>query len=194
MDAPLSSATPGSPANGPRAKPAADQRSIAELQAAYMVPDAPLKPSLVKVPPAILRLMMVVAGFALWFGASTILQPRQSAASPPRRPGAGAVMPPTPTPQAGAPAALPAGAAVNPPATDKFGRKLLGSLVGSTWNVWIYSDASGPLYTVADSAGRVLAEGLAADDVYRQFPDLPVDRMRLAPADGALMLAEPHRE
>lgn len=181
--------------------------------------EPPKKPALVRIPGPLFRLMMIMMGFCLWFGASTILHPRQSSANQPRRAtlppagqatGGGAVGaderpwehrigahgPTEPLPASvGRAEETPgaAGPATGPraPAVDGKGRKLLGSLVGSNWHVWIYSDPTGPMYTVANSRGQVLAEGLSADDVYRRFPDLPIDRLRLIPAEGALMLADP---
>ncbi len=80
-----------------------------------------------------------------------------------------------------------------PPITDSAGHPLLGSLVGGPYGVWIYSSPDGPLYTVVSQSGKVLREGMNVDEVYRAFPDLPIDRMRLMPAgDGTkLMLADP---
>ncbi|MBL8991178.1 MAG: hypothetical protein JNJ48_06315 [Phycisphaerae bacterium] len=182
--------------------------------------DPPKKPALVRIPGPLFRLMMIMLGFCLWFGASTILHPRQSSAGnpgravlPPAGQAAGGTLPaddrpwerrlggngssePLPS-MVGSPEAAPGSGAPaltggpRAPAVDGQGRKLLGSLVGSNWHVWIYSDPTGPLYTVANSRGQVLAEGLGADDVYRRFPDLPIDRLRLIPAEGALMLADP---
>lgn len=203
--------------------------SPAELRATYF-PEAPAKPSLVKMPPAMFRLLMIMMGFCLWFGAATIIQPRQSTATPGGRSGSSAVMPShsgaagqttdrpwerrfaeradgwtgqepggmTPEDTAASRAARESSkdalaAFPVPPAKDAQGRKLLGSLVGSTWGVWIYSDAAGPLYTIVDPQGRIQAEGLTADEVYRQFPELPIDRLRLVPGTDALMLAEPMR-
>jgi len=214
------SACGASVAGGPSAagRPAPPRGLIVPLP--YPI-EPPKKPALVRIPGPLFRLMMIMMGFCLWFGASTILHPRQSSANQPRR----ATLPPAGQATGGGaegvgaderpwehrmgahgpteplPASVgkaeetpgAAGLATGPraPAVDGKGRKLLGSLVGSNWHVWIYSDPTGPMYTVANSRGQVLAEGLSADDVYRRFPDLPIDRLRLIPAEGALMLADP---
>lgn len=82
--------------------------------------------------------------------------------------------------------------------------KLLGSLVGNAYTIRIHASTDGPLYSVWDTrSGRLLAEDLPADDVYRHFPDLDPRALHLGPdgapgdaADllGPLMTAEQHRE
>ncbi|MGQ0627556.1 MAG: hypothetical protein ACT4PL_05575 [Phycisphaerales bacterium] len=86
--------------------------------------------------------------------------------------------------------ALKAGAA---PIEDRFGRSLLGTLKGKEYTVWVYSARTGPVYTVVSADGRILQEGLDVDEVYRAFPDLPIESMRLDPAIGGakLMHVEP---
>jgi hypothetical protein len=70
------------------------------------------------------------------------------------------------------------------------GPAYLGQLEGRDHIVKVYSTADGPRYTVCDHAGRVLARGLAADGVYRDFPGLDIGSLHAGPG-GALMLAEP---
>lgn len=157
------------------------------------------------IPAPVLRLAALLAAGGIFFGIATVMEPTpsvagtgllgagSSSAGGARR--LGAAQPPT----EGQP--RPAEVEVPAPATDEDGRPLLGSLVGAEHHVWIYSDASGPLYTIVSPQGRVLAAGLTADEVYRAFPKLPLHDLRLEPAgsapaspagpSGPLMLAVP---
>lgn len=78
------------------------------------------------------------------------------------------------------------------PARDPSGRPLLGTLVAERYEVWVYAEGTEPRFSVATREGRVLQQGLTVDEVYRSFPDLPVDtlRMEIVPG-GALMHAYP---
>ena len=70
----------------------------------------------------------------------------------------------------------------------------LGAMEGAEYVVLVYGSPQGPRYTVCNRLGEVLERDLAADDVYRSFPDLNIPGMRLEPAsDGAvpMMLADP---
>ena len=74
----------------------------------------------------------------------------------------------------------------------------LGLMEGAEYYVLIYGSPEGPRYTVCTLSGRTLQSDLPADDVYRAFPTVDVEGMRLEPAvlptapDGpALMLADP---
>jgi hypothetical protein len=71
------------------------------------------------------------------------------------------------------------------PATDKQGNILLGSLVGAEFTLWVYSAQDGPVYTVVSAKGKVLAESLTMDEVYRSFPQMPLDKMVLSKPEGA---------
>lgn len=100
-------------------------------------------------------------------------------------------LPAVPRAAAVQPAPLPEGTSGKAPPRDRDGRWLLGTLVGVQHEVWIYSDGVQPRFSVADRAGTLLQQGLAADEVYRSFPDLPVDslRMQIVPG-GAIMHAD----
>jgi hypothetical protein len=74
------------------------------------------------------------------------------------------------------------------PATDAQGRRLLGALDGSTYQLWIYAGTDGAVYTLADTNGYVLAEGMAPDDLARRFPSVDL-RGLLAGQGTKLMLA-----
>jgi hypothetical protein len=78
------------------------------------------------------------------------------------------------------------------------GWKSLGFLEGMDYYTLAYSSPDGPRYTVCSLSGRVLLADMPADDVYRAFPTLDLEGMRLDPAHlpmspdgGPLMLAEP---
>lgn len=74
----------------------------------------------------------------------------------------------------------------------------LGLIEGTEYYLLIHGSPNGPRYTVCTLTGRILQADLPADEVYRAFPTVDVEGMRLEPAvlpiapDGpALMLAEP---
>ncbi|MCC6322788.1 MAG: hypothetical protein IT438_15295 [Phycisphaerales bacterium] len=71
----------------------------------------------------------------------------------------------------------------------------LGMLEGAEYLVIVHASPSGPRYTVCNTIGEVLATDLAADDVYRSFPELDIPGMLLDPEanDGSppMMLADP---
>ncbi|MFN7021087.1 MAG: hypothetical protein ACK4WH_07135 [Phycisphaerales bacterium] len=73
----------------------------------------------------------------------------------------------------------------------------LGMLQGMDYFVLVHGSPNGPRYTVCSRLGEVLEPDLAADEVYRAFPDLDIPGMRLDPDAGAasppMMLAEPVR-
>lgn len=71
----------------------------------------------------------------------------------------------------------------------------LGMMEGAEYLVLVYGAPEGARYTVCSLQGEVLAPDLAAEEVYRAFPDINIPGMRLDPAsDGApsapLMLAD----
>lgn len=73
----------------------------------------------------------------------------------------------------------------------------LGILQGMDYFVLVHGSPNGPRYTVCSRLGEVLESDLAADEVYRSFPELDIPGMRLDPDAGAasspMMLAEPAR-
>jgi hypothetical protein len=72
-------------------------------------------------------------------------------------------------------------------------RPLIGTLTGSPYYIWVYAGQHGPVYTVADKRGRILATEVSADDLYQQVPDASVRDLQLIP-NGAVMLADPARQ
>ena len=82
--------------------------------------------------------------------------------------------------------------------THPKGWHLLGALVGRDHIVLIHASSEGARYSVFSLDGRLLEADLFADDVYRSFPDLEIDRLRLDPAhqgrdgvEGPYMLVPP---
>jgi len=75
------------------------------------------------------------------------------------------------------------------------GRILLGRTLGRSHQLVIYSTADGARYTVTDTNGRILAEDLQEDDLYRAFPDLDPGSLHAdTPERGQrLMLVDPDR-
>lgn len=69
---------------------------------------------------------------------------------------------------------------------------LLGEMRGRTYRIEIVSGRGEPTYRVLTGDGRVLAEGLRADEVYTVNEHLTVDRFGDAPElmNGPLMLLE----
>jgi hypothetical protein len=177
-------------------------------------------------PPAIARLCLLLLGFALFMAVSLTLQPKRSLATQttPGAPGGALALdgraaqtstdatgvssnrpPLIDHARATANALSPADldkiattiAQVVPPLTDSGGRPLLGSLVGSQFNIWIYAGTEQPLYTVADAKGRAVVEGLIATEVFARFPQIPLTELRLQqyhPSTGLpLMYVDPGR-
>lgn len=60
----------------------------------------------------------------------------------------------------------------------------LGTLQSSRYTVDIYIARKGPLYTVRDDAGRVLASQISSEELHSRFPELNVDRMHAGSASG----------
>ena len=75
--------------------------------------------------------------------------------------------------------------------THTDGWRLLGQLEGREYRVLIFASPVGPRYSVYSLAGELLQADLAADDVYRAFPDLDLGALRDVPASAgkAIMLA-----
>lgn len=69
----------------------------------------------------------------------------------------------------------------------------LGLLRGTNQLVVIHAGPEGPRYSVYSLRGRLISADLAPDEVYREFPDLDVEGLRLEPStqDGPLMLYLP---
>ncbi len=71
----------------------------------------------------------------------------------------------------------------------------LGTLESREYVVHIRHALPAPLYTVCTPDGRVLRADMQADEVYREFPTLDLERLRFDPGrendTGALMLMYP---
>jgi hypothetical protein len=74
-------------------------------------------------------------------------------------------------------------------------RPLLGTLTGSPYFIWVYASPTGPVYTVADRDGRILATELDAETLYERLPEVSVSTLQLQPgAPGPLMMVDPDRQ
>jgi hypothetical protein len=82
-----------------------------------------------------------------------------------------------------------------PQMLGKDGRILIGRTLGREHRLTVYATRDGTLYTVTASDGRILARDLAADDVYRMFPDLDPGSLHASPGEvsGRLMMVDPDR-
>jgi hypothetical protein len=129
-------------------------------------------------PRPIARGIAVLIAIVVYAAVSSIARPGRSSAEPP-----GVKVTPTyQLPSIGASRGSQKAAGVaQAPATNARGERLLGQLIGGERLVWIYAGPQGPRYTVATPDGRILQEDLAADDVYRSFPELDIPNMRLEP-------------
>lgn len=171
---------------------------------------------LLTAPPAVMRLAMILLGFAVFAGANMILNPRQSEAGlrPQPQPAASPDVAGQATPWSSGAAASFSSAADQAsgssaqPLADQPGtfatrtiaqasprsEALIGTLIGANYIVSIYSTADGPRYSVASTSGVLLAELLSPTQVLAQFPDLPIEDLRLLPSvdrPGPIMIAEP---
>lgn len=72
---------------------------------------------------------------------------------------------------------------------------LIGMLEGREFRILIHHAEASPRYTICTPDGRVLREDLEAEDVYREFPTLDLQRLYLDPPSndgtGPLMLMYP---
>jgi hypothetical protein len=76
-------------------------------------------------------------------------------------------------------------------------RPLIGTLSGSPYYIWVYAGREGPVYTVADKGGRILAVELTAEQLYAELPDASVKDLQLIPTagnPGPIMLADPAKQ
>lgn len=162
-----------------------------ECRAIVLVGSSPPPPrSLARI---IKRVIALGAGLAVFLFAASVVDPRQSPAADPLSP----------------PMARTAAGKNTEPTRDEVQRGLLarkhplgwpvlGLIEGVEYYLVIHGSSEGPRYTVCTLTGRVLQADLPADDVYRAFPTVDVEGMRLEPAalpltpDGpALMLVDP---
>lgn len=69
--------------------------------------------------------------------------------------------------------------------------KLLGMLESNRHIVLCYGTPDGPRYSVYSIHGDLQQRGMAADEVYRSFPDVDIENMHLEPGtDGPVMLMD----
>lgn len=79
-----------------------------------------------------------------------------------------------------------------PGLTGSDGRVLIGRTLGRSHRLVIYMTTDGARYTITDNSGRILAEDLPEDDVYRAFPDLDPGSLHAGTSgDHRLMLVDP---
>jgi len=67
----------------------------------------------------------------------------------------------------------------------------LGLIEGVEHYVLIHGSPAGPRYTVCSLGGQILQADLPGDEVYRAFPSVDVEGMRLEPApmpDGPMLM------
>lgn len=88
----------------------------------------------------------------------------------------GCAAPPAPAPSA------------PPPGTASVSHPMIVRLVGRDDMITIYSGPAGPLYTVADSTGRVLVSEMTIPEMKKARPDL-YDRLFPAMAPSAVVWA-----
>lgn len=75
------------------------------------------------------------------------------------------------------------------------GWKLIGSLISNEHEARMWATPDGPRYSIHTLDGRLLQDNLAADDVYRAFPDMDIERLRADPPNQrTLMLADPPQD
>ena len=118
-----------------------------------------------RVPLPFVRALAVLGGLAVFYTAASLFEPDPSAATPVR--------------SAAAPS-LP-GATSDDSRLERLTPRttpaLIGTLSGAQYAMDVYMTPSGARYTVKDLSGKVLADQITSDDLYRSFPDLDVDRM-----------------
>jgi hypothetical protein len=132
-----------------------------------------------KLPGPVKRLLFSAAALALFLAVSAMLNPDRSLAD------AKAVVFPETT------AAAPGGQPIITPRASA-GHPLLGTLVGSPYHIWVYAGKNGPVYTVANTAGKILAQEVTAEELYEQVPGAAVDKLRLqALTEGTNIMVVP---
>lgn len=77
------------------------------------------------------------------------------------------------------------------PPTDSQGRQLLGALDGSNYQLWIYAGTDGAVYTLADTNGYVLAEGMTPNDLTRRFPSVDLRGLQAGQGTKLMLAPEP---
>jgi hypothetical protein len=140
-------------------------------------------------PGPIRHLLYAVLAFAIFLGTSAILNPDKSLAQAREESERATLAKRTQrAPGQGVDSAGTIAEAERIRVKIKTNRPLLGTLTGSPYYIWVYAGGTGPVYTVADRAGRVLAFELTADELYEQLPEASVKDLQLLPAEGKLMM------
>jgi len=141
-------------------------------------------------PRPVKRMVFAMAGVAVFFSVSSALHPERSMAAVREN----AAVRQARVISAAQAEQLPEAAkrsSIQPPVVNSM-RPLLGTLVGSPYFVWVYAGPAGPLYTVADRAGRILATEVDAETLYERLPEVSVETLQLqAGAPGPLMMVDP---
>jgi hypothetical protein len=66
----------------------------------------------------------------------------------------------------------------------------LGSLTSASYRIDVYVGRDGPLYSVSDHAGKVLADRVHSDEVYARFPELNLPAMHAEAGNQAEIVTE----
>lgn len=119
------------------------------------------------------QLAFALGAVVLFFGVASVVKPPPRAAS-----ASGLGLP------------QPSGPAANRLSDHAEPGRLLGTLEGREYLVKCYASSSGPRYSVFSLDGRLLQGDLPADEVYRAFPGVDLESMRLEPGAGPLMLMD----
>lgn len=136
-----------------------------------------------QLPGPVKRLLFGACALTLFIGVSSVIRPEKSLAN--ARYEVAARRAAATGPQPGA-----------TPATPATGRPLLGRLEGSPFHIWIYAGPRGPLYTVMDAQGKLLAQEVTGEELYALVPEVAVDQLHMQPAEGSvgpLMMVDPEK-
>ncbi len=66
----------------------------------------------------------------------------------------------------------------------------LGSLTSASYRIDVYVGRDGPLYSVSDHEGRILADRVRSDEVYARFPELNLPAMHAEAGNQAEIATE----
>ena len=119
------------------------------------------------------NLAFALGAFVLFFGVASLVKPPPRSAS-----ASGGGLP------------RPSGSALAQLSDHAEPGRLLGTLEGREYAVRCYASPLGPRYSVLTLDGRLLGSDLPADEVYRVFPGVDLESMRLEPGAGPLMLMD----
>ncbi|MFT3684075.1 MAG: hypothetical protein QM783_03945 [Phycisphaerales bacterium] len=145
-----------------------------------------------KLPTPVKRLVFCSFGVVAFLSISAVLHPERSMADV-RREAAMRESRLVPVAE-GSHAGAKSNAVFQPPRVTST-RPLIGTLTGSPYFVWVYAGASGPVYTVANHEGKILAVELDADALYAQLPEVSVQTLQLHTGEpGPLMMVDPDKQ